>query len=183
MDAPFDQHSRYWLAKTKVPDFFLSAPPAKRALDLGSGGGRLLRFLASRCEEVYGIDNSEVLVEATRVASPNATIILGDFQAAETWKQLPKVDLIVSNTSFRKDYCPRLSLVISHCREKLANGCLMLRIQAAEDLAEILPADVRQSLFYSRAEIEAGLEGWRLQILETASTLNPLRQMLLVTAQ
>lgn len=205
-EALFDQNARYWLAKTKIPDFFQSVPSVKRALDLGCGGGRLLRFLASRCDELYAIDCSGLLVEAVRHVMPAATVVCGDFQDDITWETLPAVDLVVSNCSLRKDYCPKLKEVVAHCKRH--SKYLMLRIQSVEDLNEVLPEIARRSLFYSQAEIEDALEGWQLQILEerfrqkfsTAAyfsqflerigicppnpiaTLNPLRYFLAVTA-
>lgn len=81
-------------------DFLVQIPEEhKMALDLGCGNGRITIFLASKFDEVVGLDPSpEMISQAEKLARKNSNIewVLGK---AEDYEAKTKFDLVVAGSS------------------------------------------------------------------------------------
>jgi 2-polyprenyl-3-methyl-5-hydroxy-6-metoxy-1,4-benzoquinol methylase len=160
IESVFDQEADYWVGKSEkgLPSKLKSAiNPHRgknlRVLDLGCGGGRLTASLIPDFQ-VHGIDYSADLIKRAAEENPQATFSCGSFQIPDSWQGLSEFDIIISNCAIRKDYCSNLARIGKLCKEHLSsNGRLILRIQAFEDLESVLPAGLRQLLFYNEKEI------------------------------
>jgi len=147
----------HWTNKSNIPtrlDNLLSPYKDQNLtlLDLGCGAGRFKNHF----QKIKGIDKS----------FQSNDIVQGDFQNENTWKLLnEKFDIIVSNCAIRKDYCPNLKKVVKLCLQYLKpNGVIIFRIQAYEDLSNIIPNDIRKNIFYNKLEIEKVFPNTKLQI-------------------
>jgi 2-polyprenyl-3-methyl-5-hydroxy-6-metoxy-1,4-benzoquinol methylase len=152
----FDSESPYWLKKDAIPKSLqnIKLLTGKRILDLGCGGGRLIKSLSNTQSSLHGIDASPELIKLAKLENPEINYICGNFQSPATWSNIGIFDAIISNCSLRKDYCSNLARVAKLCKEHLSKeGKLILRVQAFEDLESILPAGLRQNLFYNEKEI------------------------------
>jgi predicted TPR repeat methyltransferase len=164
LESVFDQEADYWVGKSEkgLPNKLKSAiDPHRgknlRVLDLGCGGGRLTASLIPDFQ-VHGLDYSADLIKRATEENPQATFSCGNFQIPDSWQGLAEFDIIISNCAIRKDYCSNLSRVAKLCKEHLAkDGKLILRVQAFEDLESILPAGLRQALFYNEREVKQHL--------------------------
>ncbi|MFG2533253.1 class I SAM-dependent methyltransferase [Streptomyces sp. NPDC048516] len=79
---PWDHNAHYhrWILR-QLPDRF------DRALDIGSGSGDLARLLATRANEVRGIDSDPVIVsQAQRLTSPATPVT---FTVADALTEIP----------------------------------------------------------------------------------------------
>ena len=137
--------------------------PADNALDLGTGGGRLAGAL-EECRRVAAIDRSQELLHRAELEYPNIKFFPGDILDSGAWDLAgPPFDLVVSNCAVRRDHTPDLELLAELCRAKTSPGSrIVLRLQARDDLREILPGTVRE-LFFSRKELERAFPGARIQ--------------------
>ncbi|WP_416530482.1 class I SAM-dependent methyltransferase [Streptomyces coelicoflavus] len=79
---PWDHNAHYhrWILR-QLPRRFGSA------LDVGSGTGDLARLLATRADEVHGVDSDPVIVSRARRLTPEATA--ASFTVAEAPARLP----------------------------------------------------------------------------------------------
>jgi SAM-dependent methyltransferase len=97
MRAAPDELVDRWNHNTHYYPLALAATPCARAIDIGCGDGLLLRLLATRCDEVVGVDPwGDAAREAARDL-PNVTVHATDFLTAD----LPEssFDLVSSNTA------------------------------------------------------------------------------------
>lgn len=164
----FNEHKAYWINKSGMPSALTELiPPTSglQILDLGCGGGRIASCFNDAT--VYGIDNSNELLQEAKQKNPNVKFVYGDFQNPEVWQQIPCMDLIISNCSLRKDYCSNLKSVINLCYNKLnVNGKLLFRIESELDMSEVLSKQVRQSLFYGKEDLIECLKMFKVNIKE-----------------
>lgn len=86
-----------WNHNTHYYPLALAATPCARALDVGCGDGLLLRLLATRCDEVVGVDPWADFARGATRDLPNVQVIGADFLDAA----LPEssFDLVSSNTA------------------------------------------------------------------------------------
>lgn len=165
-ESVFDVNSDYWLKKTKVPKSLQRAiqphtDKGLRVLDLGCGGGRLAKSISPHFSSVHGIDSSPELIKMASQDNPNINYVCANFQSSAAWNSLGNFDVIVSNCAIRKDYCEDLNKVADLCYDHLnVNGEMILRIQAFEDLNDLLPESIRASLFYGEKEVRRNLSGF-----------------------
>ena len=170
MTSIFDQHKAYWTNKSGMPSSlveYVTDTSGLQILDLGCGGGRLAASFTN--STVYGLDNSAELLREAQQKHPNIKFVCGDFQSPEAWRQIPSLDMIVSNCAIRKDYCPHLADVMRICFDKLVpGGIMLLRIQSVSDLSEVLPKSTRELLFYSNDELSDCLKSFKWNVKEEA---------------
>jgi SAM-dependent methyltransferase len=133
--------------------------PADNALDLGTGGGRLAGALLETCRRVSGIDRSPELLRQAELEHPDVRFLLGDILDPDAWDRAgAPFDLVVSNCAVRRDHTPDLDRLAEICREKAPDARMALRLQARDDMREILPGTVRE-LFFSKTELEKAFPG------------------------
>lgn len=156
----FSAHADYWLKKQGVPSSLLSVinPYVDlnlTVLDMGCGGGRIAASLIPNFRSVYGVDVSD-LIHKTASKNPEIHFVCGDFLCPKTWKSFGvRFDLIISNCAIRKT--AELEQLSGLCFQYLnPGGGIAFRIQGINDLAEILPASMRQSTLYNQEEIREG---------------------------
>ncbi|CAM5257909.1 Trans-aconitate 2-methyltransferase [Streptomyces tendae] len=79
---PWDHNAHYhrWILR-QLPDRFGSA------LDVGSGAGDLVRLLATRADEVHGVDSDPVITSRARLLTPKGTAAA--FGVADAPAELP----------------------------------------------------------------------------------------------
>ena len=108
-------------------------------LDLGCGHGRIGGSVRERFERVIGFDSDPA-------TSPD---VCGDYNCSSLWSFIGPVDVVVSNCAIRKDYTNLTQLA-----ERLKGKKIALRIQGVDDMENMLPKAKRESLFFSREELQ-----------------------------
>ena len=100
--------------------------PDTKALDLGSGGGRIVRYLESlgvSPNNIVGIDHSRELVEISKMRSPNANLMVGDITNIETLGGLNwNFDVITSIHVFEHLDLEQLKKCLKTCYDKMEKG-------------------------------------------------------------
>lgn len=167
----FGGEAEYWAKKSNVSKNLHSAiepylDKKLKMLDLGSGGGRLAVQYLPRFSVVHAIDLDKELVDRAAKDHPGAIFSCGDYLSRNVWEKLgTTVDIIVSNCAIRKDYCSNLPLLAKHCHDFLnPNGVIVFKIQAHEDLKDLLPEELRSQLFYNYNEIQQSFSQFELTI-------------------
>lgn len=159
METIFDKEKKYWTKKNSIPNLLKQKIDQYKnkglnLLDLGCGGGRIINHYSQFFKSCCGIDNSFFLIQEAKNQNKECDFVFGDFQKKSSWKNFNKFDLIVSNCSIRKDYCPDLKSIFDLCFDYLANnGVLIFRIQSFEDMENILKKEVRFEKFYKKDDI------------------------------
>jgi SAM-dependent methyltransferase len=69
-------HDHYWAYRDAF--FDLLPRPAKRAIEIGCGEGRVARDLAARGHRIVGVDSSSALVRHAREADPEGSYAVAD---------------------------------------------------------------------------------------------------------
>ncbi len=80
-----------WNHNTHFYPLALAGTPCRRALDVGCGDGLLLRLLATRCDQVVGVDPWSQPVDL-----PNVTVVARDFLAGDLDLTPRSFDLVCS---------------------------------------------------------------------------------------
>lgn len=160
----------YWLKKQKVPqslwDIMCPYFNAKNTVvDLGCAGGRVCKALKPYFKKTFAIDKDQNILNTVSDIEQGIKFICGDFGFESTWKKTnTKFDLIVSDCAIRKDYVDIFKLS-DLCKKYLnPNGCVILRMQALQDMSNIFPAHIRRNLFYNEKEIESAFIDFDLKL-------------------
>ena len=104
--------------------------PGIRTLDLGSGGGRIVRYIESLGvdqQNIVGIDHGKELVEISKMRSPNANLMVGDITKIETFSDLKwNFNVVTSIHVFEHLDLEQLKNCLDTCYAKMEKGGLFV---------------------------------------------------------
>jgi SAM-dependent methyltransferase len=132
----------------------LALGPGDRLLELGCGGGLLLRDALATGAQVVGVDHSEDMVALARERAPGAEVVLG---GAET-PPFPDGAFTAVAMSVVLMFLPDPVAVLRECRRVLASGGRLAAYTTAPELrgTPAAPEPVAsRARFYTDAELAA----------------------------